>query len=73
MNQALSHIDFKEVRRKLGLSVSQAALMLGVTDIQVRRMETAPDLGSHRPVNDTTQRLLQAYVEGYRPKDWPLE
>jgi DNA-binding transcriptional regulator YiaG len=71
MNQALSHTDFKEVQRKLGLSVSQMALMLGVTDIQVRRMGTAPELGSHRPVNGATQRLLQAYLEGYRPKDWP--
>jgi ribosome-binding protein aMBF1 (putative translation factor) len=67
----MDHNEFTAARRKLGLSVSQLALMLGVHDVQVRRMATAPDKESHRPVNGTTERLIKAYLEGYRPKDWP--
>jgi DNA-binding transcriptional regulator YiaG len=66
MNQALSHTDFKEVQRKLGLSVSQMALMLGVTDIQVRRMGTAPELGSHRPVNGLLELAQQQNLNRQR-------
>lgn len=62
---------FKAARHALGLSVADMARMLGVTDIQVRRMETREGLGSHRPVNGTTQRLVEAWLAGYRPPDWP--
>jgi transcriptional regulator with XRE-family HTH domain len=65
--------QFKEARRKLGLSVSQMAKALGVSDMQIRRMQIAPDKGSHREVQPTTEKLIRAYLDGYRPKDWPQE
>lgn len=68
---AMTHTDFDEARRKLGLSVSEMALALGCTETQVRRMAIAPGKGSHREVNGTTERLIRAYLEGYRPADWP--
>ena len=46
--------------------------MLGVTPVQVRRMELGPDKSIHRPVTGTTERLIRAYLDGYRPADWPL-
>lgn len=64
--------QFKEARHKLGLSVSQMAKALGVSDIQIRRMQTPPDKGSHREVQTTTEKLIHAYLDGYRPADWPL-
>lgn len=61
----------KEARQALGLSVAGMAAMLGVGELQVRRMELPPDRQSHRPVTGTTARLLRAYLDGYRPADWP--
>lgn len=69
---AISPEEFKRARRELGLSVSQCADMLGVQPLQIRRMEMDPSDGSFRPVMGTTRRLMQAFLDGYRPKDWPL-
>ena len=68
---AMTHEQFKEARHKLGLSVADMAAMLGVGELQVRRMEIAPGHSSHRPVNGTVERLLKIYLAGHRPKDWP--
>jgi DNA-binding transcriptional regulator YiaG len=67
----MDHLEFKQHRQALGLSVSQAAIVLGVGELQVRRMELAPQNTSARPVNGTMARLIQAYLDGYRPQDWP--
>ncbi len=67
----MDHEAFKRARRKLGLSVNQMADMLGVQPLQVRRMELSPDKSSHRDVQGPVRRLVTAYLEGYRPKDWP--
>lgn len=66
-----THEQFKEARHKLGLSVAEAAAMLGVGELLVRRMELAPDKSSHRPVQGPVQRLMDLYLAGFRPKDWP--
>ena len=63
--------EFREARLRLGLSVAQLADMLGVSHQHARRMTIGPDKGAHRPINPTVTRLLQAYLEGYRPHDWP--
>lgn len=43
--------EFRAARRKLGLSSSQMARTIGISDArQIRRYETAPELPSHRPV-----------------------
>lgn len=68
----MSAAEFKKARRRLGLSVYEMARVLGVKPNHVRRMETA-DLNSSRarPVMPTTERLMIAYLDGYRPDDWP--
>lgn len=68
----MSPDEFRAARRRLGLSGSQMAAVLGVSHTQVRRMEMQPGRESHRPVNDTTAKLVEAYLAGYRPPDWPL-
>lgn len=70
-HRLMTPAEFKEARRALGLSVAQMADMLGVTSVQVRRMELREDAGVHRPVMPTTARLVRAYLDGYRPRDWP--
>jgi transcriptional regulator with XRE-family HTH domain len=63
--------QLKEARLKLGLSVAQLADMLGVSHQHARRMTIPLDKSAHRPINRTVERLLQAYLGGYRPPDWP--
>jgi hypothetical protein len=72
MVERWDHKQFKEARLKLGLSVAECATMLGLADLAVRRYEIAPgDNNSHRTVSGPVQRLMQAYLAGWRPKDWP--
>lgn len=70
--RTMDHLELKQARNRLGLSVAQMAAMLGCQDQHVRRMEMAPHNESARPVNGTTERLVRAYLEGYRPPDWPF-
>ena len=65
--------QFKEARHKLGLSVSEMAKALGVGEVQVRRMQVAVGMESHRAVMPTTEKLIRAYLDGYRPADWPQQ
>ena len=62
---------FKQARHKLGLSLSQAAHVLGYDGAhgaqQVRRMESGK-----RAIRGAQARLMWAYLEGYRPEDWPV-
>jgi transcriptional regulator with XRE-family HTH domain len=67
----MTYADFRAARDALGLTVTQMATMLGVDPVHVRRMQRADFRPSHRAVTPTTLRLMQAYLDGYRPKDWP--
>ena len=65
--------EFKEARQTLGLSLVQMAEMLGLQPNHVRRLEFPEDSNQRRPVMEQTRRLVQAYLDGYRPPDWPTE
>lgn len=57
----------KQARSKLGLTQSQMAKLLGYGAVaRVSEIEN----GSRDP-GISVVRLLQAYLEGYRPDDWP--
>lgn len=64
--------DFKKARETLGLTGHQFGILLGYEDsknlrTQIHKMETGD-----RPIRGAQARLVTAYLEGYRPKDWPL-
>lgn len=65
--------EFREAQHKLGLSDKQLAAVLGFANaVQVRRLKVRQaDLASARPVSATVARLMRAYLDGYRPADWP--
>lgn len=63
--------QLRAARRKLGLSVSQMATMLETDAQTVRRMETDPEHSKFREPARRMERLLWAYLDGWRPKDWP--
>jgi transcriptional regulator with XRE-family HTH domain len=68
----MSPLEFKAARQSLGLTVSQMAEMLGVHPVHVRRMEMPCDHSTTaRVVTPATARLVTAYLDGYRPRDWP--
>lgn len=62
--------EFRAARHKLGLTLSQAAHVLGYegthANQQIRKMEAG-----EREVRNPQARLMRAYLDGYRPQDWP--
>lgn len=67
----MDHTQIKEARKNLGLSLSAMAEMLDTDATTVRRMEMAPDRASHRKPAPRMVRLIEAYLSGYRPADYP--
>lgn len=58
---------FAEARKSLGLTQAQLAATMGLSAREIlARWET----GAHA-IPPTAARLLQAYLDGYRPADWP--
>lgn len=65
--------QLRAAQKALGLSDEDFARMLGFANkAQMRRLKvedaTKP---SHRPVRAWHKRLIDAYLAGYRPADWP--
>lgn len=63
--------EIKEARVKLGLSQTQFATLLGYSGSQIRQQMHDLETGK-KPLRDAQRRLIEAYLSGYRPKDWPL-
>lgn len=60
---------FRAARKRLGLTQAQAADMLGYgSKARVSEIER----GIIHP-GASVVRLLQAYLEGHRPQDWPID
>ena len=61
--------QIRDARKYLGLTQTQFSEVMGMTDKSyISKLESgAVNLGR------TSQRLLQAYLDGYRPKDWPVK
>ncbi len=60
----------KEARIELGLTLYQMATMLGYQGNQRRQMMHRIEIGE-RELREPQKRLIIAYLEGYRPSDWP--
>ncbi len=58
--------DFRAARKAWGLRQSDLAQMLGLGDAaRVSNIERGAQ------ISDQVRRLMQAYLDGYRPADWP--
>lgn len=63
--------DPKAARTRLGLTQTQMGTLLGYSGENVRQMVYDIETG-RRPLMPCQRLLLQAYVDGYRPKKgWP--
>ena len=60
--------QFKQARRKLGLSATQLGHILNSDPRTIRRWESEADT---RPVNPIAMRVVQWMLDGYRPPQWP--
>lgn len=63
--------EIKLARHKLGLSVADLARLLDTDAQTVRRMEQRDDASTFRKPAPRMVRLIEAYLAGYRPSDWP--
>jgi DNA-binding transcriptional regulator YiaG len=59
--------EFKEARRKLGLSASLLGVILNTDPRTVRYWEDASGM---RPPNPIACRVVQWMLDGYRPPEW---
>ena len=64
---------FKEARHTLGLSTAQLATLLDTDPQTIRRMEQREDASTFRKPAPRMVRLIRAYLDGYRPADWPVK
>lgn len=63
--------EIKAARRTLGLTQAQFGALLDTDAQTVRRMEMDPTAATHRKPAPRMVRLIAAYLDGYRPADWP--
>jgi transcriptional regulator with XRE-family HTH domain len=59
-------------RERLGLTLEQMATMLGYEGVQRRQMQYDLEVGRKR-IREPQRRLVNAYLAGYRPTDWPAK
>ena len=63
--------EIKQARHTLGLSVADLARLLDTDAQTVRRMEQRETASTFRRPAPRMVRLVQAYMMGHRPPDWP--
>lgn len=61
---------FSQARAKLQLTMAELAPLLGY-DGDLGRAQISLMESGERTIRPAQERLLQAYLDGYRPKDWP--
>lgn len=68
----MTHLELRAARERLGLTQVEMARMLDMdSEKSVIRMESDPTLKTARPAPRRAVRLIEAYLAGYRPTDWP--
>jgi len=67
----MTPVQIKKARRDLGLTVDQMGAMLDTDAQTVRRMGYDANKSTSRTPAVRMVRLIEAYLAGYRPADWP--
>lgn len=68
----MSPKQMARARERLGLTLEQMAAMLGYQGVQRRQMQYDLETG-RRDIREPQRRLVEAYLSGYRPSDWPTD
>jgi ribosome-binding protein aMBF1 (putative translation factor) len=67
----MSPHQFKEARRKLGLTQGQLSLILDTAPQTIRKWEMGEECSTARGVNPIAARVMQWMLDGYRPPEFP--
>jgi transcriptional regulator with XRE-family HTH domain len=68
----ITETDFYRAKELLGLTMEQLAEMLGYSGNHLTQQAYRVMKGNRR-LRPPQARLLQAYLDGYRPADWPVK
>jgi DNA-binding transcriptional regulator YiaG len=63
--------EFKEARRKLGLTQAQLGAILDTAPQTIRKWEMSEDRSTSRSVNPVAARVMEWMLNGYRPPEFP--
>lgn len=63
----------RDARQALGLTQAQLGAMLDTDAQSLRRMEMPAGASTARGIAPRVARLVAAYLDGYRPADWPTD
>ncbi len=66
----MSPNEIRAARAALGLSLDKMAAMLGYDGAYRKDQMHKLEIGA-RDLRPVQERLLRAYLSGYRPDDWP--
>lgn len=67
----MSPEEFKEARRKLGLTQTELGALLDTAPQTIRKWEMADNRSSARSVNPVAARAMRWFLSGFRPPEWP--
>lgn len=63
--------EFKEARRKLGLSQRELGTLLDTSPVTIRKWETDPENSSSRKPNPVASKVMKWLLNGFRPPEFP--
>lgn len=63
--------EFKEARRKLGLSQRQLGILLDTNPVTIRKWETNAENSSSRKPNPVASKVMKWLLDGFRPPEFP--
>ncbi|MEM9050285.1 MAG: helix-turn-helix transcriptional regulator [Pseudomonadota bacterium] len=63
--------QFKEARRKLGLTQAQLGTILDTSPTTIRKWEMSEDKSTARGPNPVACQAMRWMLGGYRPPEWP--
>lgn len=66
----MTPFELRSARLRMGLSLAEFARMLGYDGGQIKATAHRLELGE-RTIREPQRRLVEAYLAGYRPPDWP--
>lgn len=71
MIDPLSNTAMRKARELLGLTPAELADLMEVDVSSVYKWERSYEARTYRAPPSRAERLLLAYLDGYRPADWP--
>lgn len=66
----MTPLEFRRVRRKLGLSNVELHRLIDVAEVTLKRYQMPPARVNARPIPKSIALLMQAMEEGFRPAGW---